>query len=608
MYYVRFTVPKSIISLVGKRIIRYSLGTRDFNKALILLNIESAAFDGFIEGIEQMRIEKDKLYLSDNDLHAFILARMADVYERYTHYRGGIVAKHFGYDAVKWFDADSDDRKTAWNKIESKYTKYLSEEAKHNNMLSETVQKLSTGELHFASITSKNDENQEHKLWGDYLYRMLRRIERHTQQTFEAIVNGTKYDELDEEINDLIKTVKNRKTDKLAEAQTEIELDWKVVWKEIKDEKLDGKHIVSKKDIKTKGNNLRKMFDFIGKTNLHQITEDDVEKLQEFVFNLKGPKGDFLAAASMNTYIRAYNGVIRRAVKKHKLKNLYLLESIPKHEAQKPEQPRTDFDESNLIKIFLNEKYLKNRYNYMYFAYFWIPLISLYTGFRLSEISQLQINDIYKDTNINHYCFKITTLDEKGNKTKKIKTPNAKRTIPVHPILIKIGLLDFWKQIKKMKKYRHEWCEIHSGRIKPTRTKDDEGIYEDNIYEYKYDENNFFFTLNITNDEKNSGRASKWVNRHIKNVGVNFSELGEKRVLHSFRHTFTSAVIDKNDGLTELMVNKVMGWANGKMVERYGHTTLKKTKKIVFDVSYPKFERKLKALLPDPEKSKVFDK
>ena len=47
-----------------------------------------------------MRIEKDKLYLSDNDLHAFILARMEDVYERYTHYRGGIVAKHFGVPVV----------------------------------------------------------------------------------------------------------------------------------------------------------------------------------------------------------------------------------------------------------------------------------------------------------------------------------------------------------------------------------------------------------------------------------------------------------------------------------------------------------------------------
>ena len=117
MYYVRFAVPKSIISLVGKRIIRYSLGTRDFNKALIGLNIESAAFDGFVEGLEQMRIEKDKLYLSDNDLQAFILARMEEVYTLYTRNRLGIKLQKFGYDKVKWIDADNDDRKTAWSNL-----------------------------------------------------------------------------------------------------------------------------------------------------------------------------------------------------------------------------------------------------------------------------------------------------------------------------------------------------------------------------------------------------------------------------------------------------------------------------------------------------------
>ena len=107
----------------------------------------------------------------------------------------------------------------------------------------------------------------------------------------------------------------------------------------------------------------------------------------------------------MNTYIRDYNELIKRAAKKHKLKNQYLLESIPKNIAQRPEHPRTDFNDNNLIKIFLDEKFLKQRYNYTYYPYFWIPLISLYTGFRLSKISQLEINDVFKDSNSNQYYF-----------------------------------------------------------------------------------------------------------------------------------------------------------------------------------------------------------
>ena len=52
MYYIRFTIPKSMILLVGRKNIRYSLGTRDFNSALIQLNMESVAFDSFIESTD----------------------------------------------------------------------------------------------------------------------------------------------------------------------------------------------------------------------------------------------------------------------------------------------------------------------------------------------------------------------------------------------------------------------------------------------------------------------------------------------------------------------------------------------------------------------------
>ena len=151
MYYVRFIIPKSMILLVGRKNIRYSLGTRDFNSALIQLKIESVAFDSFIEGIKLMHVEKNKLYLSDNDLQAFILARMKEVYTLYTKNMLGIKLHKFGYDAVKWLDIDNDTKKNAWEKIERKYAKYLLNEIKHNSQFSEIANKLNTGEIHFAS-------------------------------------------------------------------------------------------------------------------------------------------------------------------------------------------------------------------------------------------------------------------------------------------------------------------------------------------------------------------------------------------------------------------------------------------------------------------------
>ncbi|MBQ9270658.1 MAG: site-specific integrase [Alphaproteobacteria bacterium] len=604
MYYVRFIVPKSIISLVGKRIIRYSLGTRDFNKALIRLNIESAAFDGFVEGLEQMRIEKDKLYLSDNDLHAFILARMEDVYERYTHYRGGIVAKHFGYDAVKWFDADNDDRKTAWSKIENRYAKYLLNEAKHNSQFADIANKLNTGEIHFASITSKNEENQEHKQWGDHLYRVLRRIEYHTQQMFDSIVNNQPYTEQDGYINDLIETVRNRKNSKLVEAQTEIELDWKVVWKDLRKSKETGRKTVRPKTLDTMDTRLNKIFSILGKSNLHQITDEDAKNLRKQLLEMKKTDGKFYGERALNGYISHYNEIINYAVDNFKLKECHLLKFLPKKEIKKEEKPRIPFTEQVLIKIFSNKDYLKKRYNFADCPKFWIPLIALYSGARLSEISQLKISDVFKDTNIGKYCLKITTLDEKGNQVKDLKTKNAKRIVPIHPKLIEYGFIDFWKQIKKMSAHRNEWCEIHSKKTKKVNTKEGSKIYH-----YEYDETNLFFTLNIVKYGKNSGKVSKWFNNLLIRDNLKKTDLDEEQVFHCFRHTFASAIYNKNKGLSYIDIEKTMGWSTEGMTKVYIHPTLEKIKDIVYSVSYPKFERKVNTLLlPDKNKSKVFDK
>ncbi|MDO8653293.1 MAG: site-specific integrase [Undibacterium sp.] len=73
---------------------------------------------------------------------------------------------------------------------------------------------------------------------------------------------------------------------------------------------------------------------------------------------------------------------------------------------------------------------------------FWLPLLGLYTGGRISELCQLLVQDIKLIDHV--WAIAITDEDE----CQRLKTPAAKRTIPIHPALIKIGFLDFVDDMK----------------------------------------------------------------------------------------------------------------------------------------------------------------
>jgi integrase len=73
---------------------------------------------------------------------------------------------------------------------------------------------------------------------------------------------------------------------------------------------------------------------------------------------------------------------------------------------------------------------------------YWLILIARYTGARMNEICQLKPEDITKEV-----------IHIKGA---QLKTANAKRTIPIHPKLIELGILDWVKRCSKGRLF-HEW-------------------------------------------------------------------------------------------------------------------------------------------------------
>lgn len=75
-------------------------------------------------------------------------------------------------------------------------------------------------------------------------------------------------------------------------------------------------------------------------------------------------------------------------------------------------------------------------------AAYWIPLLGLYTGARIGELAQLRVQDISQVDGIP--VIQITDADE----GQRLKTSASRRRIPIHPELIRLGLLDYVEDIQ----------------------------------------------------------------------------------------------------------------------------------------------------------------
>ena len=65
----------------------------------------------------------------------------------------------------------------------------------------------------------------------------------------------------------------------------------------------------------------------------------------------------------------------------------------------------------------------------------WVPLLSAYSGVRVSEICQLRVEDVTQLSGI--WCMKIAP--EAGS----LKTAGSERVVPLHPAVIEAGFLQF---------------------------------------------------------------------------------------------------------------------------------------------------------------------
>ncbi|QYG08991.1 DUF6538 domain-containing protein [Janthinobacterium sp. PAMC25594] len=85
-------------------------------------------------------------------------------------------------------------------------------------------------------------------------------------------------------------------------------------------------------------------------------------------------------------------------------------------------------------------------------ARYWIPLICLYQGFRVREPLQLLASDIIVEAGFVLVRIQVTDEAEseaQGLPKRSVKNEATRRIVPIHPILLELGFMDFVASAKK---------------------------------------------------------------------------------------------------------------------------------------------------------------
>lgn len=211
-----------------------------------------------------------------------------------------------------------------------------------------------------------------------------------------------------------------------------------------------------------------------------------------------------------------------------------------KREFKKPQDDRGAFTESELNQIFTQSWFergcgeftAKGKTHWRPF-YYWLPLLGLFSGGRLNELSQLYLNDIKLVDGVIHYIdFNLEGDGKIEAEDKSLKTVNSVRVVPIHRVLIELGLIEYVNALR----------ENGETRLFP---------------ELGYD------------TVKGYGKAAgSWFNERFLGNKLKFERNGKKS-FHSFRHTFLTAIERLN--VAESVMAQLAGHEKGstESLKRY---------------------------------------
>jgi integrase len=159
----------------------------------------------------------------------------------------------------------------------------------------------------------------------------------------------------------------------------------------------------------------------------------------------------------------------------------------------------------------------------------WVPLICLFTGARIGEVSQLFTDDVHQVQGVWVIRFKRSNI--RGT---RVKTGTSNRIVPVHSKLVGMGFLEFVR------------CQATDAGSEPRPLFS--GLAPDKRGEW-------------------GAKPSRFFRRHLERIGLKHGADGQGS--HSFRHGMTDAL--RTAGFYDYEYGtSILGHANSTMTGRYG--------------------------------------
>ncbi|MBI4799775.1 MAG: site-specific integrase [Desulfarculus sp.] len=219
------------------------------------------------------------------------------------------------------------------------------------------------------------------------------------------------------------------------------------------------------------------------------------------IMAMKIPDEDKMSPGTLGTYISTINAFLDWLEAKQDNVTPGLAKVL-KHTAasDKIEREVVNFTTDDLFNIFHSQEYTRDSFKKPW--QFWIPPLLLFTGARLEEICQLNLDDIRLEGDV----WVINIIGDPDDALgRHVKNKSSRRLVPLHPFLI--DSLNLPGYIAKLRSYK-----------KPRL---------------------------FSEFEKRSGRyshyASRWFNEgeraYKRRVGI-VDDPYSRKTLHSFRHTF----------------------------------------------------------------------
>jgi integrase len=219
-------------------------------------------------------------------------------------------------------------------------------------------------------------------------------------------------------------------------------------------------------------------------------------------------------------------------------------------ERQKPQHRRLPLPLDKLPVIFNAPLYvgcIDDRHGYMKpgpnrprRGRFWIPLLSLFHGLRMTEACQLLVTDVREIEGV--WCLVIAEDDDEADMDdadrKRVKTDAGERFVPIHPEVLAMGFIGFVER-QRAGNHARLFPEIEKSKAK-------------------------------SESDKTFAPFSKWFSRFLTMLGVKT----KNATLHSLRHNFRDA-LDRAEA-SRAQVMALGGWeavkakAEGHVSDIYG--------------------------------------